>query len=307
MFCPKSIQVHEGTFHADDVICVVQAKILNKSVEVIRADRDLGGTDLSNNRIVADIGNGLFDHHQNDARTREDGIKHCAASLLWEFWGKDVIELTYVGLSHDNIEQAWKEIDSTFMKTLSIVDNGITLDNPFKLDSTALSVSNIAGNFNPTWNEESDSQSINSSFIEAVEIAEKLFKRYIINSVDTILARKELDNKIKTAKQSNKPNILVLDSYISWENAVANEPSILCVVYPSLRNSWNVQLTSIYLGSFETKISTPKDWRGYRDTNKEKPPFEGMVFCHSNGFISAFREKSLAIKAAEYLVEYNKK
>lgn len=301
MFYPKSIQVHSGTFHADDVICCVQAKILNSSVKIMRTDRDLGGTNIAKRVIVADVGSGMFDHHQKDAKLREDGIKHCAASLLWGFWGRDVLRKVYSSLTDDQIELLWKQVDDGFMKTLSIIDNGITLGEPIKFDSTALSVANIVGNFNPTWLENSTNQELDNRFRRSMEIVSVLFKRYIINCADGILAKIQVEELINSAENG----ILVLDRYISWEEAVVNQGNINCVVYPSLRHGWNVQLAPVHLGAFETKINVPKEWKGYKIESGEKAPMNGMTFCHASGFITAFKEREQAVEAAKYLVEFN--
>lgn len=307
MFYPKSIQVHSGTFHADDVICCVQAKILNNSVRIMRTDRNLGGTDIKRRKIVADVGGGLFDHHQKGAKVRNDGIKHCAASLLWEFWGEDIIRHVCKGITEEQVKLAWKDIDDNFMRTLAVIDNGIILSNPMKFESTALSIANIAGNFNPTWMEGSSNQDLDNKFREAVETAKNLFKRYIINCIDNIIAQSEVEKRIAYSDKSENKGILVLDKYISWENAVLNHENILCVIYPSLRKGWNLQLAPAHAGSFETRIRTPKEWRGYKSESGEDALFDGMVFCHNSGFLTAFKSREQAINAAKYLVEFNSK
>lgn len=307
MIYPKSIQVHPGTFHADDVICCVQAKILNKSVKIIRSDKGDIDSDLAARKIVADTGGGMFDHHQRGAKIRSDGCKHCAASLLWEFWGKDVIRKVYPGISDEHLEIAWKRIDNGMMRTLSITDNGIILDKPLKFDSASNAISSVVGMFNPTWieNDNDENNSITSNmFMQALEITMKIFKRYIINEVDEAQATLEVMQLIEDKKHNGKVDeVLILDRYISWEEAVEAYDDILVVVYPSMRGGWNIQMAPVKQGSFNTKITVPQHWKGYRQGVKQNRPMEGMTFCHSSGFIAAFETKDAAVRAARYVVK----
>ena len=78
----KKLYVHGGSFHADDVFCAAVLSIINRNLEVERVlitGKDL--TDIENGILMADIGGGAFDHHQEDAAIRKDGIKHSAVTL----------------------------------------------------------------------------------------------------------------------------------------------------------------------------------------------------------------------------------
>lgn len=70
---------HGGKFHADDVFSAALLKILNPEIQIER------GFQVPENYdgVVFDIGGGEFDHHQADARVRENGVKYAAFGLLW--------------------------------------------------------------------------------------------------------------------------------------------------------------------------------------------------------------------------------
>ena len=303
MFRPTSIQVHPGTFHLDDIICCVQAKILNENVKIIREDAVNKDSNIVTGEIIADVGLGRFDHHQKDAKIREDGYKHCAASLLWEFWGKDVIRAIYTDISDDELNISWKVVNDTMMKTLSITDNGIIVDKAVKFDSATNGMSSIVGLFNPTWTERVQPAEIDERFNKLVDMLIPVFKRYIHSVMDETEAEIAVEELIK---RNNNKNILVLDRYISWERAVCNHPEIVMVIYPSLRGGWNIQLAPQDYGSFETKIKVPDSWKGFKYMgNGSSRAYPGMTFCHATGFISAFESCSAAEAGAEFLLEYN--
>lgn len=301
IYKPNSIQVHPGIFHADDVTCCVQALILNERVQIVREDTD-SDSDLDNGKIVADVGYGMFDHHQKDTKIREDGFKHCASSLLWEFWGKDVIKsLMKDYLGDDIINEAWSIINDKFMMTLSIVDNGLPRDEQIKLDAVALGVSTTVGLYNPTYLEsDNNSEVYNEYFFECVENIKKVFERYIINIVDDVIAKKIV---LEVMQNRDSKHVLVLNSYASWTEAVCTDKDIYCVVYPSMRGGWNVQLAPESVGSYATLIDVPDWWKGYKYVGKNDRPISGMTFCHATGFLSVFDSKDHAVRAAEYLAE----
>src|SRR5450756_919873 len=70
---------HGGKFHADDVFSAALLKMIYPGIHIIRAFEVPYGFD----GIVFDIGFGKFDHHQKDARIRENGVPYAAFGLLW--------------------------------------------------------------------------------------------------------------------------------------------------------------------------------------------------------------------------------
>lgn len=158
---PQTIEVnklivHNGIFHADDVLCAAMAKTINPEVEIVRDGRpsqeeiDANGKD---GLYVADVGNGKFDHHQKDAAVRDDGEKYAACGLLFNEW-KDK-------LFPENIE-AQKYFEDVYIKPLEQADNGIR--------SNALS--QAISDLNPNWDEKD--VDINDRFAEAVDFAQAI-------------------------------------------------------------------------------------------------------------------------------------
>ena len=156
----NKIIVHDGVFHADDVMCVAMAKAINPEVEVVRTrnpsqeEIDANGKD---GIYVADVGQGKFDHHQQDAETRDDGNKYAACGLLFNEW-KDKL--------FPECEAAQKYFEEVYIKPIEQADNGITPNG----------LSSAIHQFVPEWN---SSQSMDDAFKEAVE-----FTGHIVEAVE---------------------------------------------------------------------------------------------------------------------------
>ena len=89
---PDALAVHNGVFHADDVLCAAMFKAVKgddapvfRIPSFIAADK----TKIPVNMLVADVGNGKYDHHQKEGvPVREDGNKRAACGLVLDFIDK---------------------------------------------------------------------------------------------------------------------------------------------------------------------------------------------------------------------------
>lgn len=100
---PTEILVHSGRSHADDVMAVLMMQQINPGILVTRT-RDSSQIKqklMEPNIIVADVGEGHYDHHQpnenlNDNHfyngIRNDANKKAACGLVWDTWGHAVID-----------------------------------------------------------------------------------------------------------------------------------------------------------------------------------------------------------------------
>ena len=94
---PSTIVIHDGVNHADDIMCVYLMQQLNPEISVIRARNEypmkLYLQDPS--VLVADVGEGFFDHHQKDAvhypGELSDSGRKAACGLVWESWGDKIV------------------------------------------------------------------------------------------------------------------------------------------------------------------------------------------------------------------------
>lgn len=114
----EGFYTHAGLMHSDDILtwatfiaCDVNPGSIHR---VASADPSVG--------VVFDIGGGYLDHHQSNARTREDGTKYAALGLLFSLYGRQII--ARITEEHDSIVQdaALDKIE-TFVVAMDRTDN----------------------------------------------------------------------------------------------------------------------------------------------------------------------------------------
>ena len=71
---------HSGTMHADEVFATAFLELYLKDVSVYRT-KSVDLTKIPDNILVYDIGRGKYDHHQEDALKRDNGITYSSFGL----------------------------------------------------------------------------------------------------------------------------------------------------------------------------------------------------------------------------------
>lgn len=283
----ESITVHGGVFHADDVACVAIAKILNESVAVRRVFRAEGlENSVDSGNIVADIGGGQFDHHQKDCPEIKPGIKHCAATRMWEVYGEKVIEKIFPQLDEVNISKTANSVCENILIPIALEDNGAEKSN------VAYSVCDIVASFNPNWDE---TETADNCFDKAVEVMEQI----LIRAIKEEGATQKGKSIVREAISHEENGVVVLPHFVPWRDEVVANENVKMVVFPSLRGGYNLQMAPTGVG-FATRIAPPSDWYGTAGTEAEEK-FPGMTFCHANGFMCSFTSKEAALNAAAFI------
>ena len=164
------VAVHNGIFHADDVLCVTMLmhKFGKENIEVIRtrdekilADcdfvLDVGAKDLISDKQVC------FDHHQKDSEYYENGIKKAACGKLAEFlFGKD--------------KDLLEAMRNNFLYAIEAPDNGQKLED-FNLHPSGFEfIPMLNANWTENINEVNDEK-----FMTACEVSLQIFNRQIEN------------------------------------------------------------------------------------------------------------------------------
>lgn len=266
-----TVQVHNGVFHADDIVLVALLKHLIMSVKVIRDFKIHEEAD-----IVADVGMEYsyddlkqlrFDHHQ-DLPLRADGTKPSALGLVADWLLDPVVR---------------QKLDR-FITPVERQDNGQELR---KGDVNYFS---FVATFNSNWNEGIDQD---YQFFQAVEMAKAIWER-IFASID---AEAEATEIVADAIATAENGFAVLSKGgMPWQALVVkhneeHEDKILRVGYMDLaRGQFNVQAVPDALGSRSMLKPLPEQWLG-----EDKP--EGLIFCHQARFLAAFRDEESARKA----------
>ena len=260
----KEAYTHSGSFHADDVCCAALLKILFPNIEIVRVPQVPKNADLA-----FDIGWGVFDHHQPDAKVRPDGVKYSSFGLLWSILAPYIFEDPWV----------YNSFDMCFVREIDYVDNYGGM-NP--LTSTIRA-------FNPLWDSFSSG---NTEFEEAVEFAKETIIRHFMRMNASIRAAKFVKDRIEDGSRPTK-NSLVLEVYSPFER-VCSENNIKYVIYPSNRDygMYNLSVVRGKEGG-DDRILLPKEW-------VEKKPF-GCTYISINRNFAVFTKKEFALGALKIL------
>ena len=173
---------HNGTMHADEVFATAFLSLYFGNFKVIRVSEV--PIDISPNTLVYDIGKGKFDHHQSDARVRDNGIKYSSFGLLFEEFGIDFLKK----MKLKNTKAIYNYFVKDFIEGIDAIDNGIFPD--VKANYKVKTVSDIIKIYNPSYlsNDSEDEQ-----FIKAVNLAESILTEELKNVVGKV----EAGDKVK--------------------------------------------------------------------------------------------------------------
>lgn len=220
----NKIMVHAGIFHMDDVMCVAMMKLLIPSIQVERVNKV--PESIPAGTIVADIGLGKYDHHQHDAKLRNDGMKRAACGLLFEDFG----DLLFPSkISRDKFE-------TEFIIPIEDQDNG-GYRNPLSIAVKSM---------NPSWMSDKDE---NEAFNEAVDFVLSIVENEIKRAEAEVEAGKEAKDIIKNADDIR---LVVLDRYLPI-SSILSDAGCMYMIFPSKRGGFCVN-------SMKNKTLLPYQW-----------------------------------------------
>ena len=279
--------VHNGTFHLDDVTTAALANQYNQykfGEEYLLENFDIHRTrdpnfieQFETVGIVADVGNGEFDHHQKDAKFRPNGVKYAATGLIWNQMGVDLIKLVckkkdYVP-SEEATEWAAKMFDSNICQPIDNTDNFGPKKYPNPL-------SEMISSFNSENVYDDDSQY--EHFISAVEIIEPLIHKSLEKYARQC---KEYDELTKIINASEGACNIVLPKHFAPTLFVGRNSEIHYIAYPADNGKWNINSLD---SDRWPLLFTPEH-------------MTGCTFVHPARFLAAFDTKENCIKALSKL------
>lgn len=286
---------HCGTMHADEVFATAFLSFLF-DIKLARV-KEITAEDRKRDVIIYDIGYGKFDHHQEDGRVRENGIKYAAFGLLFDYYGKEFLE----GLGVEKVDIVKKAIEQDFIIGLDAIDNGVfpSIDAPYKVKTT----SDLIKLFNPSYRSGQDE---NEQFLKAVSLAQMILSL----EIERIIGKEKA--KIKVIEEINRQvgPILILDEYMPYEEVLLqqeNAKDILFVMFPSNRGGYAINTVPQDLTHKEDRLLFPKSWAGKTGIELVKETgVEGSNFCHINRFLVTAKDKDSAYKLANLAIEIDK-
>lgn len=276
---------HNGKFHADEVFATAVLQHLHPELRVVRS-RDTHTIETGD--FVYDVG-GIYDHdkqrydhHQNGALKREDGLTRSAFGLIWLHYG-----LEYCA----GDEQLWQLIDRRLVRGIDAGDNGEsrTVEDP---RAHELGVSQIIELFNPLPSnpeEEADVQ-----FRAALGYATSLLARLSERGRVELEAAKQVR---EAQLQSPSPQYAVLDRYVAMSECISEIEALEYVIFPDEANgTWQVYALPHVGQPFSQKRPFPAAWAGLRDEAlTQVTGVADAIFCHSKRFLVVAQSREGAI------------
>ena len=288
----QKVVTHNGGFHADDVfgVATLQLHFGTENVQVVRTrDEDI----IVAADIVLDVGgvydpaNQRYDHHQNGAPTRDNGIPYAAFGLIWKHYGEQV----------SGSREVAEMIERRLVMPIDANDNGVSLFETKHPDVSPLTVQDVIGLMKPVWN---GTEVMDERFLEACTFARGILERAKVQAVAE-LAESTLAKEVY--EQATDKRILVSDTEVS-PSLFTDHAEVIFVVYPDENGKWDASAVRKERGSFETKLSFPEAWRGLRD--EELASASGItdaIFCHKAGFLFVAKSKEGVLEAVNKAIE----
>ncbi len=265
---------HGGKFHADDVFSTAFLKMLVPKLSVRRVftvPPEFRG-------IVYDIGLGEYDHHQDNAPVRENGVRYAAFGLLWRAFGR---ELMKKGVPEDALEAEVRRFDEKFICPLDLDDN----------TGCGEPIADIIGQFNPLWD---STDKPDDCFMRAVAFAKIILENKIAGIFGIYRARKLV---LSALERADGGDIVTLEVYAPWRSVLI-ESDAKFVVYPSQRGGWSAQVIPVSAEDNMPRCPFPESWAG--KPASELPGISGVSglrFCHHARFLVSTNTQAQAKEA----------
>lgn len=281
---------HNAKFHADDVFGAALLTSLHPDAEVVRTRDEAKITEAD---IVFDVGGVYdeattrYDHHQNGAPKRENGITYSAFGLLWRAYGKEYC---------DGDERVWREIDRRFVQPIDAADNG---EQTYELGENMpepFTIADVVDAYNPLVTE--GGETFDSQFMAKVAFAKNFLARLKARELDK---SRQLQDVIGAYERAADRRIVMLDTYNSATQAAGEVcPDMLYTLFPNTENeNWTVLSVRAHSTGLQNRKSFPEAWAGL--TGEELANVSGVadaVFCHKMRFIAVAKSREGARRLA---------
>lgn len=291
----QKIVTHNGGFHADEVFAVATLQLFlgTQEVDIIRT-RDESIIDEAN--WVVDVGGvydeskNRFDHHQNGAPVRENGIPYAAFGLVWK----------HVGEAVSGSAEVAAKIEEKLVLPIDAGDTGISLFTLNEKDVSPLTISGVVSLFCPM---QGSGEDVDAAFIKMVNLAREIIEI----SIKRAKAKQEMKALVEEVYLLAENKKVLLFEHSTTSSLLIDYPEVLLMVNPSnpeINDNWSVVAVPVKKGSFETRISFPETWRGLLDDElAEVSGVTDAIFCHKNGFLFVSASKEGALEASKKCLE----
>lgn len=279
-----TLYVHNGVFHADDVVAAAVIKTLVPDTKVIRT-RDLPDAAV----FAVDVGGDAcpYDHHGPSVPKWEKfETPHCGVSRLLE----DADVAHALCDIYCMSQKAYDRFLRDYIVPIAKLDNGV------QLEAGQASPWAAIHSFNPTWVEGMGDQ--DAAFEKAVSCARLLLEAFLRKAKADEAAEAAL-----TALPLDQKVVPIPAGLPGWQAVLAPAEATF-VTFQSEGQTW-VQAVPLSVDEpFSQKIRFPQAWGGLRGAELDAVAGTASgVFCHPAGFLGIWRESEDAEKAIQQLLK----
>jgi uncharacterized UPF0160 family protein len=295
----RRLITHDGAFHADEVLATALLSSLFPGSQVIRT-RDPGLIRApSPDTIIYDVGGtydpdlNLFDHHQKDAPTREDGSPYSAFGLVWARYGRDY--LLEIGVDPELADGVHASVDRSLVLGIDLLDNG-ALDPSGLGPAAGLTLPSLIHDLHPAHDAPEGAEQ--AWFEVAVRMATGVLASRAKGAEASLRARREVLDAIEAAGDGP---VLELARGTPFNGAIreAGADHLLFVVHPR-KTDWVVSCVSLEPGSYARRRDLPEAWAGFEgEALAEVTGVPDAVFCHRARFLAVAGSREGAMRLAE--------
>jgi uncharacterized UPF0160 family protein len=288
----KTVAVHSGSFHSDDVFAIAILKLINSNFEVIRTRDEKV---LKNVDMRVDVGSKYFvdtmdfDHHQDSFdlvhNNFNNEIPYAACGLIWKHFGHILIK----------DEEERRFVEDKLITFIDADDNGIRVYDT-KSGVYPYTLQNVIASYKPTFDDRK--QDFDRGFFEAVDFA----KHILMVEIKRAKSQTKIKNILeKAVKKYEGFGYVFLKKSVPWKNYIIENSDAKYVIYKASNDNYHVQGIPVDKNSFRVRKPFPKKWGGLKNEDFQKMSnIKSGVFCHKGLFLSVTEKKSDAIKLVEF-------
>jgi uncharacterized UPF0160 family protein len=288
----QTIVTHSGSFDPDDVLAVAALQLLlgKEHVEVVRSRDE---AIMAKADFVVDVGRVYdpatrrFDHHQEGAPVRDNGVPYSALGLVWRHYGEEIAGSAAVA---DDIEER-------LIQPIDAADNHQTVCHPGLAGVTAFEFFDIVDLLKPLSGSE---ESYDGQFQVAVDLAVVILTRLIAHSTE----RQKLLSRVREQYEATTRRAVMVFEDTVPRHLLVDLPEVQVVVCPvtaAETNHWMAAVVPVKRHGFQNRVVFPEAWAGLTDEAlSEVSGITDAVFCHKERYIFIAKTKEGAIKAAHH-------
>ena len=287
-----TVCVHDGMFHADEVVALGLVMIALGEDEVTYI-RSRNYPDIMNSQLVIDVGNSydgvkFFDHHQQGFTKVHEGtdVKYSSAGLIWDRYCPAIAAKYFGGtVGINKLNDFYNRIVNGLILGIDAVDNG-----QYKETSTVHqnNLSAIVKTFNvdnyiANWEEQK------AAFDYILRFVHQYLHKFIKGVVNSIID----EDIVRDAMNRAENGVMFLPKFIpSWKNfllkADIQQKVKVCLV-EAKPGEWSITSALKESGSMEPLCPAPSRLRGTKTEDAAEFGNAKVVFVHKSGYTGSFK------------------